>query len=108
MRGHTTIDSVDIPGGNSPVALGAASRDFVELNDPTRLISTGRDAPPRGVRAWHPLLRHGASLVSRCNVLTMLLAHTKNIALNREHPPRWVKSLMVRRQEQRPVPLVTR
>jgi cytochrome P450 len=41
-------------------------------------------------------------------LLTVLLERTTSITLDPECPPRWVKSLMVRRHEQLPVRLAPR
>jgi cytochrome P450 len=41
-------------------------------------------------------------------LLTVLLERTSSITLDPERPPRWVKSLMVRRHEQLPVRLSPR
>jgi cytochrome P450 len=105
----TTLDSVDIPADATVLLLwGAANRDPAEYERPDE-VDLQRKVPRlhmafgRGIHhcVGAPLARIEARIV-----LTVLLERTASITLDPEHPPRWVKSLMVRRHEQLPVRLL--
>jgi cytochrome P450 len=107
----TTLGGVDIPAEATVLLLwGAANRDAAEFERPDE-VDLHRQVPRlhmafgRGIHhcVGAPLARIEARIL-----LTVLLERTSSITLDPERPPRWVKSLMVRRHEQLPVRLVAR
>jgi cytochrome P450 len=104
----TTLGGVDIPAEATVLLLwGAANRDAAEFERPDE-VDLHRQVPRlhmafgRGIHhcVGAPLARIEARIL-----LTVLLERTSSITLDPERPPRWVKSLMVRRHEQLPVRL---
>jgi cytochrome P450 len=107
----TTLGGVDIPAEATVLLLwGAANRDAAEFERPDE-VDLHRQVPRlhmafgRGIHhcVGAPLARIEARIL-----LTVLLERTSSITLDPERPPRWVKSLMVRRHEQLPVRLSPR
>ena len=107
----TTLGGVDIPAGATVLLLwGAANRDPAEFERPDE-VDLERQAPRHHVsfgRGIHHCVGAPLARIEARNVLTVLLERTKNIALDPQHAPRWVNSLMVRRHEQLPVRLIGR
>jgi cytochrome P450 len=107
----TTLGAVDIPAGATVLLLwGAANRDAAEFERPDE-VDLERKVPRHHVsfgRGIHHCVGAPLARVEARNVLTVLLARTSSITLDRDHSPRWVNSLMVRRHEQLPVRLVAR
>jgi len=106
-----TLGGVDIPAGATVLLLfGAANRDAAEFERPDEVDLHRR--VPRLHMAFGRGIHHcvGAPLarIEARIVLTVLLERTVSITLDPEHPPRWAKSLMVRRHEQLSVRLVAR
>jgi cytochrome P450 family 144 len=106
-----TLGGVDIPADATVLLLfGAANRDAAEFERPDEVDLHRR--VPRLHMAFGRGIHHcvGAPLarIEARTVLTVLLERTVSITLDPEHPPRWAKSLMVRRHEQLPVRLVAR
>ncbi len=98
----TSLAGVDIPVGATVLLFwGAANRDAAEYDhadqvDLERRIARHHVAFGRGIHhcVGAPLARLEARVV-----LTTLLEHTSDITLDSDRPPRWVNSLLVRRQE---------
>ncbi|WP_067662384.1 cytochrome P450 [Nocardia miyunensis] len=106
-----TLGSVAIPGGSTVLLLwGAANRDPAEFERPDE-IDLGRRVPRRHVafgRGIHTCVGAPLARIEARVVLTTLIERTKSIALQPDHPPRWVNSLLVRRHEELPVRLKAR
>jgi cytochrome P450 family 144 len=107
----TTLGGVDIPADATILLLfGAANRDDAEFDHPDEVDLERR--VPRLHMAFGRGIHHcvGAPLarIEARIVLTELLQRTSSITLDPDQPPRWVKSLMVRRHDQLPVRLVAR
>jgi cytochrome P450 family 144 len=107
----TALGGIDIPAEATVLLLwGAANRDAAEFERPDE-VDLHRQVPRlhmafgRGIHhcVGAPLARIEARIL-----LTVLLERTSSITLDAQHPPRWVKSLMVRRHEQLPVRLSPR
>jgi cytochrome P450 len=74
-------------------------------------IDLHRQVPRRHVafgRGIHHCVGAPLARIEARSVLTVLLERTSSITLETRQPPRWVNSLMVRRQERLPVQLVAR
>ena len=87
---------------------GAANRDPRRFECPAefrleRPNSKEHIAFGRGI---HHCVGAPLARVEARNVLGVLLARTSDITLDRQRPPRWANSLMVRRHEELPVQLV--
>ena len=107
----TTLGTVEIPAGSTMLLLwGAANRDDAEFERPDE-IDLDRKVPRHHLsfgRGIHPCVGAPLARIEARNVLTVLLERTKAIALDPDHAPRWVNSLMIRRHEQLPVRLIAR
>src|ERR1700730_4919406 len=107
----TTLGGVKIPAESTVLLLwGAANRDAAEYERPDE-IDLQRKAPRLHMafgRGIHHCVGAPLARVEARIVLTVLLERTASITLDPEHPPRWVRSLMVRRHEQLPLRLVAR
>jgi cytochrome P450 len=107
----TTLGGIDIPAGATVLLLwGAANRDDVEFERADE-IDLHRQVPRRHVafgRGIHHCVGAPLARIEARSVLTVLLERTSSITLETRQPPRWVNSLMVRRQERLPVQLVAR
>jgi cytochrome P450 len=105
----TSLAGEDIPAGAVVLLFwGAANRDPAEYEHPDevdldRRVMRNHVAFGRGIHhcVGAPLARLEAHIVLR-----VLLERTSNIALDRDHPPEWVDSLLIRRYEQLRVRLV--
>ncbi|MCW2914459.1 MAG: cytochrome [Actinomycetia bacterium] len=107
----TTLGGVHIPAGATVLLLWAAgNRDPAEFERPDE-IDLQRQVPRLHLafgRGIHHCVGAPLARIEARSVLTVLLERTSNIALEPEHPPKWVNSLMVRRHEQLPVRLISR
>ena len=107
----TELGGVAIPAGSTALLLwGSANRD-PEMFDQPETIDLTRKVPRRHVafgRGIHHCVGAPLARVEARIVLTVLLARTKEIALDPQNPPKWANSLMVRRHEVLPVRLVDR
>ena len=105
----TALGGVGIPAGATVLLLwGAANRDADMFDHPDSIDLT-REAPRRHVafgRGIHHCVGAPLARVEARNVLSVLLARTREINLDPHRQPRWVNSLMVRRHEELPVLLV--
>lgn len=107
----TMLGGTSIPAGSTVLLLwGSANRDPEEFERPDE-IDLERRIPRRHVafgRGIHHCVGAPLARVEARTVLTVLLERTKNISLQADHPPSWVRSLLVRRHEQLPVRLDAR
>jgi cytochrome P450 len=110
-RHDTTLGGVDIPADATVLLLwGAANRDPAEYERPDE-VDLQRPAPRHHLafgRGIHHCVGAPLARIEARVVLTELLEHTNSITLDPNDPPRWVNSLMVRRQEHLPVRLAAR
>jgi cytochrome P450 len=99
----TTLGGTDIAAGSTALLLFAAgNRDPAQFDDPDRVDLT-RESPKRHLAFGHGIhFCVGAALarIEARAVLTELLEQTQNFALDPDHDPQWVDSLLVRRHEQ--------
>ena len=107
----TTLGGASIPAGSTVLLLwGSANRDPAEFDHPDE-IDLERRIPRRHVafgRGIHHCVGAPLARVEARTVLTVLLERTKNISLQPDHAPSWVRSLLVRRHEELPVRLEAR
>jgi cytochrome P450 family 144 len=107
----TALGGVDIPADATVLLLwGAANRDPAEYERPDE-VDLHRKVPRLHMafgRGIHHCVGAPLARIEARTVLTVLLERTVRITLDPEQPPRWVKSLMVRRHEQLPVRLLAR
>ena len=107
----TTLGGVNIPAGSTVLLLfGAANRDATEFDRPDEL-DLQRHQPRQHLafgRGIHYCVGAPLARVEARIVLSVLLDRTTAITLDPDRPPRWVRSLMVRRHEELPVQLVPR
>lgn len=105
----TTLGGIDIPADSTVLLLwGSANRDSFEFERPDE-INLARPTPRHHVafgRGMHHCVGAPLARIEARILLTVLLESTASITLDSQHVPRWVDSLMVRRQEQLPVRLV--
>jgi cytochrome P450 family 144 len=106
---ETTLGGVHLPADATVLLLwGAANRDPAEFDRPDE-VDLERQVPRHHMsfgRGIHHCVGAPLARIEARSVLTVLLDHTKNIALDKERAPRWVNSLMVRRHQELPVQLV--
>jgi cytochrome P450 len=98
----TTVGGVDIPAGSTVLLFFAAgNRDPAQFDNPDRVDLT-RGSPKRHLAFGHGIhFCVGAALarIEARAVLTELLEQTQDFALDPDHDPQWVDSLLVRRHE---------
>jgi cytochrome P450 family 144 len=99
----TTLGGIDIAAGSTALLLFAAgNRDPAQFANPDSVDLT-RGSPKRHLAFGHGIhFCVGAALarIEARAVLTELLEQTQNFALDPDHDPQWVDSLLVRRHEQ--------
>jgi cytochrome P450 len=99
----TTLGGVDIPAGSTVLLLFAAgNRDPAQFDDPDSVDLT-RGSPKRHLAFGHGIhFCVGAALarIEARAVLQAVLEQTRNFALDLDHHPQWVDSLLVRRHQQ--------
>jgi cytochrome P450 family 144 len=99
----TTLGGIDIAAGSTVLLFFAAgNRDPAQFDNPDRIDLT-RGSPKRHLAFGHGIhFCVGAALarIEARAVLTELLAQTQHFALDPDHDPQWVDSLLVRRHEQ--------
>jgi cytochrome P450 family 144 len=107
----TTLGDVEIPADATLMLFwGAANRDPGEYDAPNQVV-LDRQAPRHHLafgRGIHHCVGAPLARLEGRIVLTMLLARTRDIALDPAQPPKWVRSLQARRHERLPVQLVAR
>ena len=99
----TTLGGTHIAAGSTALLLFAAgNRDPAQFDDPDRIDLT-RGSPKRHLAFGHGVhFCVGAALarIEARAVLNELLEQTQNFALDPDHNPQWVDSILVRRHEQ--------
>ena len=99
----TTLGGTDIAAGSTALLLFAAgNRDPAQFDNPDSVDLT-RGSPKRHLAFGHGIhFCVGAALarIEARAVLTELLEQTQDFALDPDHDPQWVDSLLVRRHEQ--------
>jgi cytochrome P450 family 144 len=99
----TTLGGIDIAAGSTVLLFFAAgNRDPAQFDSPDRVDLT-RGSPKRHLAFGHGIhFCVGAALarIEARAVLTELLEQTRDFALDPNHDPQWVDSLLVRRHEQ--------
>ena len=99
----TTLGATDIGAGSTALLLFAAgNRDPAQFDHPDRMDLT-RGSPKRHLAFGHGIhfcVGAGLARIEARAVLTELLGQTQNFALDPDHNPLWVDSLLVRRHEQ--------
>ena len=99
----TTLGGTEIAAGSTALLLFAAgNRDPAQFANPDRVDLT-RGSPKRHLAFGHGIhFCVGAALarIEARAVLTELLQQTERFALDPDHDPRWVDSLLVRRHGQ--------
>jgi cytochrome P450 len=89
-------------GGTALLLFAAGNRDPAQFDNPDRIDLT-RGSPKRHLAFGHGIhFCVGAALarIEARAVLTELLEQTQDFALDPDHDPQWVDSLLVRRHEQ--------
>jgi cytochrome P450 len=107
----TTLGGVDIPAGSTVLLLFAAgNRDPAQFDNPDSVDLT-RGSPKRHLAFGHGIhFCVGAALarIEARAVLQAVLEQTRDFALDPDHDPQWVDSLLVRRHHQLPVTATAR
>src|ERR1700730_17637304 len=99
----TTLGGIDIAAGSTALLLFAAgNRDPAQFANPDRVDLT-RGSPKRHLAFGHGIHFCVGAALARIEAragLTELLEQTQIFALDPDHDPQWVDSLLVRRHEQ--------
>jgi cytochrome P450 family 144 len=107
----TGLGGVEIPAGATVLLFWAAgNRDPEEFEHPDE-VDLNRRVPRRHVafgRGIHHCVGAPLARIEARNVLSVLLDRTSRLTLDRESPPRWVDSLLVRRHDELRVRLEAR
>jgi len=107
----TTLGGVDIPAGSTVLLMFAAgNRDPAQFDHPDQINLT-RGSPKRHLAFGHGIhFCVGAALarIEARAVLQAVLEQTRDFALDPDHDPQWVDSLLVRRHHQLPVTATAR
>jgi cytochrome P450 len=102
----TTLGGVDIPADSTVLLMFAAgNRDPAQFDHPDQVDLT-RGSPKRHLAFGHGIhFCVGAALarIEARAVLQAVLEQTRDFALDPDHDPQWVDSLLVRRHQQLPV-----
>jgi cytochrome P450 family 144 len=99
----TTLGGVDIPAGSTVVLFFAAgNRDPAQFANPDQ-VDLSRESPKNHLAFGHGIHYCVGAALARIEaraVLTALLEQTRGFALDPDHDPQWVDSLLVRRHAQ--------
>jgi cytochrome P450 family 144 len=99
----TTLGGVDIPAGSTVVLFFAAgNRDPAQFENPDN-VELNRGSPKNHLafgRGIHFCVGAALARIEARAVLTELLEQTRGFALDPDHNPKWVDSLLVRRHAQ--------
>jgi cytochrome P450 len=102
----TRLGDVDIPEGTTVLLMwGAANRDAAEFDAPDE-VRLDRPTPRHHLafgRGIHHCVGAPLARLEARVVLTALLAHTTEFALDPNHAPQWYDSLQVRRHQRLPL-----
>jgi cytochrome P450 len=107
----TTLGGVDVVAGSTVLLLFAAgNRDPAQYQHPD-VVDLERGSPRHHLAFGHGIHYCVGAALARIEaraVLKTVLAQTRHFALDREHAPRWVDSLLVRRHQQLPITATAR
>ena len=99
----TTLGGVDIPAGSTVVLFFAAgNRDPAQFENPDK-VDLNRGSPKNHLAFGHGIHYCVGAALARIEaraVLTELLEQTRGFALDADHDPQWVDSLLVRKHAQ--------
>jgi cytochrome P450 len=99
----TTLGGVDIPAGSTVVLFFAAgNRDPAQFENPDK-VDLNRGSPKNHLAFGHGIHYCVGAALARIEaraVLTELLEQTRGLALDADHDPQWVDSLLVRKHAQ--------
>ena len=99
----TRLGGVDIPAGSTVVLFFAAgNRDPAHFENPDK-VDLNRGSPKNHLAFGHGIHYCVGAALARIEaraVLTELLEQTRGFALDADHDPQWVDSLLVRRHAQ--------
>jgi cytochrome P450 family 144 len=99
----TTLGGVDIPAGSTVLLFFAAgNRDPAQFANPDQ-VDLSRGSPKNHLAFGHGIHYCVGAALARIEaraVLTALLEQTRGLALDPDHDPQWVDSLLVRRHAQ--------
>lgn len=109
LRGHyrvatrdTTLGGVPIPAGSHLLLLwSSANRDPARFTDPD-VVDLDRESVRQHLafgKGPHFCLGSPLARLEATAAVRLLLARTRSFAVDAERPPRWVRSLVVRRHE---------
>jgi cytochrome P450 len=107
----TTLGGVDVVAGSTVLLLFAAgNRDPAQYQHPD-VVDLERDSPRHHLAFGHGIHYCVGAALARIEaraVLKAVLAQTRHFALDRQHAPQWVDSLLVRRHQQLPITATAR
>jgi cytochrome P450 len=107
----TTLGGVDIAAGSTVLLLfAAANRDPAQYQHPD-VVDLERGSPRHHLAFGHGIHYCVGAALARIEaraVLKTVLAQTRHFALDRQHAPQWVDSLLVRRHQQLPITATAR
>lgn len=99
----TTLGGFDVPAGSTAVLFFAAgNRDPAHFENPDQ-VDLNRGSPKNHLAFGHGIHYCVGAALARIEaraVLTELLEQTRDFALDPDHDPKWVDSLLVRRHAQ--------
>jgi cytochrome P450 len=107
----TTLGGVDVVAGSTVLLLFAAGNRDPDQYDQPDLVDLERGSPRHHLAFGHGIHYCVGAALARIEaraVLKTVLAQTRDFALDREHAPRWVDSLLVRRHRQLPITATAR
>jgi len=111
VPGDTTLGGVDIAAGSTVLLLFAAgNRDPAQFENPD-IVDLERGSPRHHLAFGHGIHYCVGAALARIEaraVLRSVLAQTRDFALDRQRPPQWVDSLLVRRHQELPIAAVPR
>lgn len=99
----TTLGGVEIVAGSTVLLLFAAGNRDPDQYDQPDLVDLERGSPRHHLAFGHGIHYCVGAALARIEaraVLKAVLAQTRHFALDREHAPQWVDSLLVRRHQQ--------
>jgi cytochrome P450 len=107
----TTLGGVDVVAGSTVLLLfAAANRDPAQYQHPD-VVDLERGSPRHHLAFGHGIHYCVGAALARIEaraVLNSVLAQTRHFALDRQHAPQWVDSLLVRRHQQLPITATAR
>ncbi|MGC1738509.1 cytochrome P450 [Mycobacterium sp.] len=107
----TTLGGVEIVAGSTVLLLFAAGNRDPDQYDQPDLVDLERGSPRHHLAFGHGIHYCVGAALARIEaraVLKAVLAQTRHFALDRQHAPQWVDSLLVRRHQQLPITATAR